>query len=33
MQDTRNIKGGIRDVNILAGCGCAHFNWWDAGKY
>ena len=21
MQDTRNIKGGIRDENIMVGCG------------
>ena len=31
MRDTRNIEGVIRDENILAGSGCAHFNWWDAG--
>ena len=31
MRDTRNIEGGIGDENILAGSGCAHFNWWDAG--
>ena len=29
--DTRNTEGGIRDENILAGSGYAHFNWWDAG--
>ena len=31
MRDTRNIEGGIRDEKILAGSGCAHFNWRDAG--
>ena len=32
MRDTRrNIVNGIRDENILAGLGCAHFSWWDAG--
>ena len=30
MRDMRNIEGEIRDENILAGSGCAHFNWWDA---
>ena len=30
MRDTKNIDGEIRDENILAGSGCAHFNWWDA---
>ena len=28
MWDTRNVEGRIRDENILAGLGCAHFNWW-----
>ena len=27
MRDTRSIEGGIRDKNILAGSGYAHFNW------
>ena len=31
MRDTRNIEGEIRDENILAGSGCAHFSWWDSG--
>ena len=31
MRDTRNTEGGIGDENILAGSGCSHFNWWDAG--
>ena len=31
MRDTRNTEGGIRDENIVAGSGYAHFNWWDAG--
>ena len=31
MRDMRNAKGGIQDENILAGSGCAHFNWWDVG--
>ena len=31
MRDTRNVEGGIREENILAGSGCAHFNWWDTG--
>ena len=30
MRDTRNIDAVIRDENILAGTGCAHFNQWDA---
>ena len=33
MRDTRNTEGGIRDENILAGSGCAHFNWLDAGSF
>ena len=31
MRDTRNIEGGIRDEKSLAGSGCAHFKWWNAG--
>ena len=33
MWDPINIEGGIRDENSLAGSGCAHFNWWDAGWF
>ena len=33
MRDIRNIKGGIRDENILVGPECAHFNGWDAGEF
>ena len=28
MRHKRNIEDGIRHENILAGSGCAHFNWW-----
>ena len=31
MRDAKNIEDGIWDDNILAGSGCAYFNWWDAG--
>ena len=31
MLDMRNIEGGIRDKNFLAGSEYAHFNWWNAG--
>ena len=33
MRDTRNTESGIRDVNILAGSGCPHFNYRDAGRF
>ena len=28
---TRNVKSGIRGENVLAGSGCTHLNWYDAG--
>ena len=31
MRDIRNIEGGVRDENIMAGSECAHFKRWDAG--
>ena len=31
VRDMKNIDGRIWNENILAGSGCAHFNWWDAG--
>ena len=31
MGDMRNIEGRIRNEISLAGSGCAHFNWRDAG--
>ena len=31
MLHIKNIEGGIRDENFLAGSGYAHFNWWNAG--
>ena len=28
---SKKFEGGMRDEYSLAGSGCVHFNWWDAG--